>query len=66
MPSFRGWYGLTPREGETVAELRAGEGVKRIARRLGPSPYTVDDHRTSAFRKTAAEGRDELVAALTR
>ncbi|MFF0434116.1 helix-turn-helix transcriptional regulator [Streptomyces sp. NPDC004327] len=65
-PSFCAWYGLTPREREVVAELRGGAPVKRIARRLGVSPYTVNDHLKAVFRKTGAEGRDELVAALTR
>ncbi|MER5208885.1 helix-turn-helix transcriptional regulator [Streptomyces sp. NPDC002825] len=65
-PSFCAWYGLTPREREIVGALRDGSPVKRIARRLGVSPYTVNDHLKAVFRKTGAEGRDELVAALYR
>ncbi|MFI2735189.1 response regulator transcription factor [Streptomyces sp. NPDC018711] len=65
-PSFCAWYGLTPREREIVGELRDGSPAKRIARRLGVSPYTVNDHLKAVFRKTGAESRDELVAALYR
>ncbi|MER6779552.1 MULTISPECIES: helix-turn-helix transcriptional regulator [unclassified Streptomyces] len=66
MPSFCAWYGVTPRERATLCELRAGAAVKQIARRLDLSPYTVNDHLKALFRKTGADGRDELIAALTR
>ncbi|MFJ5546214.1 helix-turn-helix transcriptional regulator [Streptomyces sp. NPDC093225] len=65
MPSFCAWYGITPRERATLRELRTGAAVKQIARRLELSPYTVNDHLKSLFRKTGADGRDELIAALT-
>ncbi|MFE2274902.1 response regulator transcription factor [Streptomyces lavendulae] len=66
MPSFCAWYGITPRERATLRELRTGAAVKQIARRLDLSPYTVNDHLKALFRKTGADGRDELIAALTR
>ncbi|MGW8361703.1 LuxR C-terminal-related transcriptional regulator [Streptomyces wedmorensis] len=58
VPSFCARYGLTARERDVLTELRDGAAVKRIARRLGVSPYTVDDHLKAVFRKTGAEGRD--------
>ncbi|MEV6734181.1 MULTISPECIES: helix-turn-helix transcriptional regulator [unclassified Streptomyces] len=36
-----------------------------MARHLDLSPYTVNDHLKALFRKTGADGRDELIAALT-
>ncbi|MFD7028369.1 helix-turn-helix transcriptional regulator [Streptomyces sp. NPDC059917] len=66
LPSFCAWYGITPRERDTLGALRTGEAVKQIARHLGLSPYTVNDHLKALFRKTGAGGRDELIAALTR
>ncbi|MGO4463223.1 response regulator transcription factor [Streptomyces sp. M-16] len=59
-------YGITPRERATLGELRTGAAVKQIARRLDLSPYMVNDHLKALFRKTGADGRDELIAALTR
>ncbi|MFI6007040.1 helix-turn-helix transcriptional regulator [Streptomyces sp. NPDC051366] len=64
-PSFCAWYGITPRERDTLRELRTGAAVKQIARHLDLSPYTVNDHLKALFRKTGADGRDELIAALT-
>ncbi|MFE6838573.1 LuxR C-terminal-related transcriptional regulator [Streptomyces sp. NPDC057705] len=43
-----------------------GASVKQIARRLDLSAYTVNDHLKAVFRRTGADGRDELGAALTR
>lgn len=66
LPSLCEWYRITPRERDVVAQLRTGASVKRIARRLDLSAYTVNDHLKAVFRKTGADGRDELSAALTR
>ncbi|WP_266817751.1 helix-turn-helix transcriptional regulator [Streptomyces sp. NBC_01547] len=66
LPSLCEWYGITPRERDVVTQLRTGASVKQIARRLGLSAYTVNDHLKAVFRKTGADGRDELSAALTR
>ncbi|MER5726846.1 helix-turn-helix transcriptional regulator [Streptomyces sp. NPDC002138] len=65
LPSFCAWYGITPRERDTLDALRTGAAVKQIARHLELSPYTVNDHLKALFRKTGAAGRDELIAALT-
>ncbi|MFI1868925.1 helix-turn-helix transcriptional regulator [Streptomyces jumonjinensis] len=62
---FCEWYGITPRERQVVDELRTGAASKQIARRLGLSPHTVNDHLKAVFGKTGAAGRDELIAALT-
>ncbi|TVL92521.1 helix-turn-helix transcriptional regulator [Streptomyces sp. SAJ15] len=64
LPIFAAWYGLTPRERDVVALLRTGRAPKQIAHRLGLSPYTVNDHLKSIFRKTRTSGRDELIAVL--
>ncbi|MEV6203343.1 helix-turn-helix transcriptional regulator [Streptomyces sp. NPDC051771] len=66
LPSLCAWYSLTPRERDVVAELRTKASVKQIARHLDLSAYTVNDHLKAVFRKTGADGRDELSAALTR
>ncbi|MGW6454812.1 helix-turn-helix transcriptional regulator, partial [Streptomyces sp. NPDC055078] len=52
LPSFCSWHGITPREREVVAELRTGAAAKQIARRLGLSVYTVNDHLKAVFQKT--------------
>jgi DNA-binding CsgD family transcriptional regulator len=57
-------YGLTPREQEVTYALARGEDTGRIARRLEISTYTVRDHLKSAFAKTGAGTRSELVARL--
>ncbi|MGZ9930705.1 LuxR C-terminal-related transcriptional regulator [Streptomyces sp. NC-S4] len=66
LPSLCAWYRITPRERDVVTQLRTGASVKQIARRLDLSAYTVNDHLKAVFRKTGADGRDELGAALTR
>ncbi|MFF8955682.1 helix-turn-helix transcriptional regulator [Streptomyces sp. NPDC014894] len=64
LPSFCAWYGITPRERDVIDELRSGAASQRIARRLDLSVHTVNDHLKAVFRKTGADGRDELIAAL--
>ncbi|MER5770646.1 helix-turn-helix transcriptional regulator [Streptomyces sp. NPDC001985] len=64
LPSFCAWYGITPREHDVIDELRSGAATQRIARRLDLSVHTVNDHLKAVFRKTGADGRDELIAAL--
>lgn len=66
LPSFCSWYGLTPRERDILTQLRSGEPSRRIARRLDLSLHTVNDHLKAIFHKTGAEGRDHLIAAITR
>ncbi|MEU6156068.1 helix-turn-helix transcriptional regulator [Actinosynnema sp. NPDC047251] len=65
LPVFSDWYGLTARERQVVTELLDGAVPKQIARRLDVSVHTVNDHFKSIFRKTDADGRHELVTALS-
>jgi DNA-binding CsgD family transcriptional regulator len=64
LPSFSEWYGITAREQQIVAELCDAAAPKQIARRLGLSVCTVNDHLRSVFRKTGAGCRAELMSAL--
>ncbi|GAA1988081.1 helix-turn-helix transcriptional regulator [Amycolatopsis minnesotensis] len=63
LPSFCAWYGITAREHQVIAQLHEAGAPKQIARSLGLSVHTVNDHLKAVFRKTGAGGRDELVAA---
>ncbi|QWF78510.1 helix-turn-helix transcriptional regulator [Amycolatopsis sp. CA-230715] len=63
LPSFCAWYGITAREQQVLARLHEGGMPKQIARSLGLSVHTVNDHLKSVFGKTGARGRDELIAA---
>lgn len=65
LPAFGDWYGITARERGVIAELWDAAAPKQIARRLGLSVYTVNDHLKAVFRKTGAGSRAELMAALT-
>lgn len=64
VPAVAAWYGITPRERAVLARVLEGLPGKQIARRLGLSPYTVDDHLRAVYRKTGASGREELLAML--
>lgn len=65
LPTFADWYGITAREREIVGELCDGAAPKQIARRLGLSGFTVNDHLKAVFRKTGAGSRAELTAVLS-
>ncbi|MEV5510235.1 helix-turn-helix transcriptional regulator [Streptomyces orinoci] len=64
LPTFAAWHDITRRERAVAALLLEGLPAKRIARRLGMSPHTVNDHLKAVYRKTGVSGRDELVAVL--
>ena len=55
---------LTVREREVLLLLLHGEPAKRIARQLGVSVLTVNDHLRSIYRKCRVRGRDELFGRL--
>ncbi|GAA3529749.1 hypothetical protein GCM10022419_005830 [Nonomuraea rosea] len=64
LPSFCDWYGITAGERRIIEYLHAGAAPKQIARALDLSAYTINDHLKSIYRKTRAQGRDELIAAI--
>lgn len=55
-------HGLTPRERELVRLLARGLDPAALARRLGITECTVQDHLKSVFAKTGVHGRGELLA----
>jgi DNA-binding CsgD family transcriptional regulator len=57
-------YGLTPRERAICHQVIDGHPTTLIARHLGISVHTVQDHLKSIFDKTTARSRGELVARL--
>lgn len=54
-------YGLSERECEVTRLCMQGRPTKEMARVLGLSPYTVQDHLKAIFDKTGARSRGELV-----
>ncbi|WP_409463246.1 helix-turn-helix transcriptional regulator [Amycolatopsis sp. GA6-003] len=64
LPYFGDWHGLTARELQIVSQLYRGTAPKQIARHLAVSVHTVNEHLKSVYRKTGADGRDHLAAAL--
>jgi DNA-binding CsgD family transcriptional regulator len=57
-------YGLTDRERQLVALARGGLATTHVARALGISPYTVQDHLKAIFEKTGVRSRRELMSHL--
>jgi DNA-binding CsgD family transcriptional regulator len=56
--------GLTERERVVTELIARGHATNEIARRLGITPLTVQDHVKSIFEKSGASSRGELVAQL--
>ena len=54
-------YGLSERERQITRLCMQGQSTNRMARALGVSPYSVQDHLKSIFDKTGARSRGELV-----
>lgn len=57
-------YGLTPRERELVALAAKGLSTKQMARQLGISPYTIQEHLGKACEKVGVRTRKALLAKL--
>jgi DNA-binding CsgD family transcriptional regulator len=57
-------YGLTPREREVAQQVLLGRSTVEAARALGLSPFTVQDHLKSVYRKTGVQSRQEFTASL--
>lgn len=57
-------HALTEREVEVLERLAEGLATKHIARDLGLSPFTVNDHLKATYRKCGAAGREELLSRL--
>lgn len=55
-------HGLTDREAEVAGLVMRGFSNREIARELGISPYTVQDHIKALFSKVGVQSRGELVA----
>jgi DNA-binding CsgD family transcriptional regulator len=54
-------YGLSDREQAVAALVFQGRSTRQIARALGISPYTVQEHLTAVFDKVGVRSRGELV-----
>ncbi len=65
LPTVARTHGLTRREAEVLEQLASGLATKQIAREMGLSPYTVNDHTKAIYRKCRVAGREELFGRLT-
>ncbi|QIB48217.1 helix-turn-helix domain-containing protein [Streptomyces aureoverticillatus] len=65
LPAVAAWYGITAREVAVLREALEGLPAKQIARRLGVSPHTVNDHFKALYRKVGVSAREELLATLS-
>jgi DNA-binding CsgD family transcriptional regulator len=64
LPALAAWHDVTPREQLVLERLLEGFPSKEIARVLGVSPHTVNDHLKAVHRKFGVSSRTELVARL--
>ena len=56
---------LSPREGQVLRLAAKGMAGKQIARALGISPKTVEQHKTRAFKRLGVPNQTAAVAMLT-
>ena len=61
-PLLMSIYGLTDREQEVTRLVLRGGSTTKLAKDLGLSPHTVQQHLKSIFEKTDVNSRGELVA----
>lgn len=57
-------YGLTPRQRDVLGLLLLGRSMTRIARELGISEHTANDHRKAIYARVGVASRGELAARL--
>ena len=57
-------YGLTPRQRQVLGLLLLGRSMTQIARELGISEHTANDHRKAIYTRTGVASRAELAARL--
>lgn len=62
MAVFARASGLTPRETELVRRLADGTDTRHLARSLGVSEHTVQDHLKAIFAKTSTSSRFQLLS----
>jgi len=60
-PAIRGYYQLTRREREVLAQIAAAASNKETARNLGISPRTVEIHRGRIMHKLGAKNSVDLM-----
>jgi len=61
-PLLMSIYGLTMREQELTRLMLRGGSTTELAKQLGVSPHTVQQHLKSIFDKTQVNSRAELIA----
>ena len=61
-PLLMSIYGLTERERQVTQQVLMGGSTTELARQLGMSPHTVQQHLKKIFEKTDVSSRGELVA----
>lgn len=61
-PLLMSIYGLTEREQEVTQQVLRGPSTTELAKQLGLSPHTVQQHLKRIFEKTDVNSRAELVA----
>ena len=61
-PLLMSIYGLTERERQVTRQVLMGSSTTELARQLGMSPHTVQQHLKNIFDKTDVGSRGELVA----